>query len=118
MSDQSQPAPGPDMPANVMVVFTNPVDGQEDELNRWYDGVHIPEVSAAMGITAVSRYEVAPRPDERPAPPHRYMALYDLGDDPIGALKGLIAARPTLTPSSALDEHRVSFVYRRRTPGR
>jgi hypothetical protein len=105
-----------DMAENLMVVFTNPVAGREDEFNEWYDGVHIPEVSAAMGIETVGRYEAAPRPEDRPPPPHRYMALYDLGDDPMGALTGLVEARPNLTQSEALDEHRVSFVYRRRPP--
>jgi hypothetical protein len=102
---------------NLMVVFTNPVDGREDEFNEWYDGVHVPEIMAATGISAVSRYEAAPRPEaDRPVPPHKYLALYDLGDDPMSALTKLAEARPTLTQCDALDEQRLSFVYRKRSP--
>ncbi|HEY8523377.1 MAG TPA: hypothetical protein VIL48_00340 [Acidimicrobiales bacterium] len=101
---------------HLMVVFTNAAAGREDEFNEWYDTVHIPEVTAAMGITTVTRYEAGERPDidPRPAPPFRYLALYDLGDDPLGALTRLAQVRPTLTPSDALDEERVSLIYRKR----
>ena len=40
------------MSDHVMVVFTNPVTGKEDEYNRWYNEVAIPRRCAA-GSTAV-----------------------------------------------------------------
>ena len=47
------------MSTHRMLVFTNPVEGREDEFHDWYDNVHIPDVLDVDGITAVTRYEVS-----------------------------------------------------------
>lgn len=47
------------MSTHHMLVFTNPVEGKENEFHEWYDHVHIPDCLRIGGFTAVTRYEVA-----------------------------------------------------------
>ena len=46
------------MSDHVMVVFTNPVTGKEDEYNRWYNEVHLGEVLRTPGMLAARRYRL------------------------------------------------------------
>jgi hypothetical protein len=80
---------------HTVFVFTNPVEGKEDEFNAWYDGVHIPEVLRTDGYLSVTRYKVSPRqanmgPLESPeggdgrlprVPPQTYVAVWELEGD-------------------------------------
>jgi len=43
----------------VQVVFSNPVEGKEDEFNEWYDNVHVPELLAVPGMVSATRYAPA-----------------------------------------------------------
>jgi hypothetical protein len=73
---------------SILLVFSNPADGQEDAYNEWYDGTHVPDVLAVPGVIAAQRYEVAPMkvpeaegmPEPEP-PAHRYLATYELDRD-------------------------------------
>jgi hypothetical protein len=40
----------------VLVVPSNPLDGQEDIYNGWYDDVHLADVCAIPGFTGAKRY--------------------------------------------------------------
>ena len=33
----------------IQVVFSNPVEGKDDEFNDWYDNVHIPDLLQGSG---------------------------------------------------------------------
>jgi len=69
------------------VVHTNPSEGQEEEYNRWYDEVHIPEVLQVPGFVSASRLAIA-QPDAEA--PYRYLALYEMEtDDPDAVLAEL-----------------------------
>lgn len=71
---------------DLLLVFSNPVDGQEEPYNEWYDRTHLAEIVAVPGVVAGRRYELAPveipGAADRPAQPHRYLALYELDGDP------------------------------------
>lgn len=75
-------------PGSLLVVFTNHVDGREDEFNDWYDNVHLREVCAVPGIAAAQRFspQVAKLPDndlaEVPPPTHGHLALYTVDGEP------------------------------------
>jgi hypothetical protein len=72
----------------TFVVLTNPTAGKEDEFNRWYDEVHVPEVLMVPGFTGASRLRLVPGEDPQPA--HRYLALYEIdSDDPQAVLTEL-----------------------------
>ncbi len=74
---------------DLMLVFSNPVDGQDGPYNEWYDQIHLAEVLAVPGVISAQRYALAPveilDTEEHPAPPppaHRYLALYELDGEP------------------------------------
>jgi len=89
----------------TLVVFTNPVEGREDDYNEWYDNQHLGDVIAAAGFDRAERLrltDIAPSPDAQ----HRYLALYQVEtDDPESVFKGLIAAAGTdaMPMSDAID---------------
>jgi hypothetical protein len=65
----------------TFVVFTTPAEGKEEEFNRWYDEVHVPEVLMVPGFTGASRLVFTPT--DHAEPRHRYLALYQIeSDDP------------------------------------
>ncbi|WP_242124024.1 DUF4286 family protein [Sphingobium sp. Sx8-8] len=70
------------MAEHVFVVLTNPVEGREEEYNRWYDEVHLGEVLDVPGFVAARRYRVAPSAG---AVTHRYLALYHIDSDDVAA---------------------------------
>lgn len=43
----------------TLVVFTNPVEGREDDYNEWYDNQHLGDVIAAAGGDAFEGYAAA-----------------------------------------------------------
>jgi hypothetical protein len=59
-------------PAAILLAFSNPVPGQEDEFNDWYGGEHAPARLTVPGIFNARRYAAV----ESDGP--RYMAIYDL----------------------------------------
>ena len=74
------------MAENILLVQSNAVEGKDEELNRWYDEVHLPEILQIPGFVAGRRYEIAPA---SPGSTHRYLAVYEIDGDPAKALKEL-----------------------------
>src|SRR5579875_2478485 len=70
----------------MLLAFSNPVEGREDEFNAWYDEVHLPQVVQVPGIVSGRRFELAPggRNDTR------FLAVYDIEGDPREALRELL----------------------------
>jgi hypothetical protein len=68
------------MPKGVFVVFTNSTDAADDaEFNRWYDEVHIPQISGLPGFLAARRFKASDfqaLPDV--VPDHGYLTIYEL----------------------------------------
>jgi len=102
---------------NLFLVMTNPVEGQDDAFNEWYDTQHVREVLALPGVVAAQRYELSEvtvpeedMPAPMLAPAHRYLVIYELDREPDQVmaewLKGLAAG--TLTVSETLDLNTVS----------
>jgi hypothetical protein len=76
--------PPPDR--HAYLALTNPVAGREAEFNAWYDGHHLGEiVEHTPGFTAGRRYERAGSQRHGQAPPWRYLALYRVDAEDIGA---------------------------------
>ena len=63
----------------VMMVLTNPVAGQDDAYNEWYDSEHVPDVVNVDGFVRGQRFRLAATGLGNVDPPsHQYLALYDL----------------------------------------
>jgi hypothetical protein len=69
-------------------VYSNCTDpAREQEFNRWYTHVHLPDLSAAKGFVAARRY-VSTDPDSA----SKYLAVYEFDTDDIDAsIKSLYA---------------------------
>lgn len=69
----------------LYLVFSNPVDGREDEFNEWYDKVHLPEILATPGMLSAQRYTLRQTAIDRElgtTPAHRYCVVYEMEGDP------------------------------------
>lgn len=89
------------MAKHVFLGLTSPVDGQEDEYNKWYNETHIPEILSVPGIISARRFKtrIVNAPD---APAWKYICIFEVETDDLGAtLKALGAA--TSAPIAALD---------------
>ena len=84
---------------HLMIVYSSPVPGREDEYNRWYDDVHLGEFSALEGVLSATRYAVA---DGQPA---AYAAVYELSSPPeaVMALMNEAVKAGTMHMSDAVD---------------
>lgn len=75
---------------NLFLVLTNPIEGQDEAFNKWYDTQHVPEVLDVPGVVAAQRYDLSEitvpdngdLPAQLPPPTHRYLVIYELDRDP------------------------------------
>jgi hypothetical protein len=75
---------------NRFVVLTNPIEGEDNTFNKWYDSTHVPEVLDVPGVVAAQRYDLAELkipddedlPAQLPPPTHRYLVIYELDREP------------------------------------
>ena len=90
------------MTKHVLLVFTSPVEGREDDYNAWYNDVHLGEVLTADGFVRAQRFkasEMMPSVTE-----HEYVAIYEIEDlDPKDAMKSLNGASGAFTMTDAIE---------------
>jgi len=72
----------------VFLVFTHPASSDvEDEFNRWYDDVHLPEVSRVPGFVSARRFQLSPAQRSASVLPRApYLAIYELEGESIGEI--------------------------------
>ena len=78
------------MAENRFIVLSNPIGGKDDEFNKWYDEIHVPEVLEVPGVVAAQRYDLAELdipddpdlPAQLPPPTHRYLVIYEVEGKP------------------------------------
>lgn len=92
----------------ALMVFTNPMEGQDAEYNDWYSNVHLAEVLEVPGIVAAQRWQVVVPDaveDSLTSPAHRYLAVYELDGRPAAdVVASLIATASTMDISPALGD--------------
>ena len=88
---------------HMVVVLTEPAEGQEQEFNDYYENLHLDEVIATTGWRSAQRFKLA---DEQGRPcPLPYLALYEVdADDSEDILKGLNATRGERKQSKSLNK--------------
>ncbi len=85
-----------------MLVFTNAVDGRDDDFNQWYDEIHLGEVLTLPAFTAARRFRTTDAqvfPDQ----PYRYLAAYEFTGDAQAAIDQLMAGSATFRMSDAMS---------------
>lgn len=71
------------MSRTILVVFSNPVDGREEEYNAWYSKHHLDEILAIDGFVLAQRFRLAGEARmtrDTPDAPYRYLALYEVAE--------------------------------------
>lgn len=68
------------MTKKILLVFSNPVDGEEDEYNAWYSDHHLDEILAIDGFVLAQRFRLVDGKMTRDTPdaPYRYLAMYEV----------------------------------------
>jgi len=78
----------------VLVVYSNPVEGREEEYNDWYNNQHLKDVLSQPGYLRAQRYKLTgfKLDDAMPDVPHQYVAFYYMEtNDPEAALNDMKA---------------------------
>lgn len=69
----------------IQIVFSNPVEGRDDDFNEWYDKVHIPDLLAVPGMLSAQRYDLRDaamyHAEGQTPPEHRYCVIYEMEGD-------------------------------------
>lgn len=80
---------------HVLIVFTNPEPGCDDEYNDWYTNRHLGDVLKLDEFVAAQRFVLDEAPGSRSNPPTRYLAIYELAEGVTSqqAAAAFIAAR-------------------------
>lgn len=73
----------------LLVVFTDPVPGQEDAYNHWYTHEHLPDCLAVPGYVRATRYRAFPGLERSVA--QEYLSLYELELPDVAALERISA---------------------------
>ena len=85
----------------LYMVRSNPVEDKEEEFNRWYSDVHLPEVLQIEGFQTAQRFRLTKQ--QMQAQSHTYLAIYNINSEDVsGTLENLRNMR-SLTMSDTLD---------------
>jgi hypothetical protein len=97
----------------LFVVFTAPIEGQEDEYNEWYDGRHLSDTVRVPGIVSGERFVLADVDSPQTRLP-KYLALYEVETDDIAEIPGALAearAAGQMPSSAALDRSSIMAAF-------
>jgi hypothetical protein len=83
-----------------MVVESSPsAPERDDEYNKWYSEVHLPDILAIPGFTAGRRYRAPEGTDSG----HRYLSVYDIEADDLLAPFAELRARSASGQNQSSD---------------
>ena len=102
------------MPAFIYLVFTNPVQGREEEFEHWYTHTHVPDLLRVPGIKSAQRFRRTSHQRGTPEHPWEYLALYECEAPAPNVVTEGIQARvgtPDMVISSALAEARYGCYF-------
>jgi hypothetical protein len=98
----------------LWLVFSNPIDGEADEYNRWYSEEHMLDVLSVDVVSAAQRFEFAASIDG-PEPHQRFPAIYEIeANNPHEAMTAIDKARATgkMRGTTALDPNTLQWYFR------
>lgn len=99
---------------SLYLVFSNPAEGREDDFDKWYDDVHIPEVLTLPGFKSAQRITQQTGDQPSPvAPKQRYGVIYEVDGDPaeIAANLNEAMANGTLHMTDAVDPRSFQMAF-------
>jgi hypothetical protein len=75
------------------VVYSNPVEGREQEYNDWYTNQHLKDLLAIPGVISARRFKISATQIRGAAQPYEYLAIYDIEADDVPSFVQEIARR-------------------------
>lgn len=93
------------MPRYKLIVMSNPVEGRDDEFNRWYDDVHLGDVFKVAGVIGAERYRL------RDNGKWRYLAIYEMDCDDPAAVEEELGKRAGTDVMMISDAFDMSSVF-------
>lgn len=97
-----------------LIALTNPISGQDDAFNAWYDDVHIGDVFKLPGVVGAQRFRLSDSQFREGKMDWKYMAVYEIESDDIQTtFEALRAASGTdaMPLFDALSPDRVVWIY-------
>lgn len=102
------------------IVLSNPVEGGEEEYNRWYSRQHITDVLIQVpGVRSVQRFGLATHQRRKPPYAYRFMALYEVERDRAESVFAELEARSgteVMPVSDTFDRNHIALVFDPITP--
>jgi hypothetical protein len=99
----------------VFVVYSNPVEGREQEYNDWYWNQHLSDLLACPGIIAARRLMLADRQVRDMPQPFKYLALYEIETNDLQGFIDELVSRATtgrMARSAALSNDSLPVFWR------
>ncbi len=101
----------------IQLVFSNAVEGRDDEFNDWYDNVHVPDLLGIPGVLSAQRYDLLETAINKnpamPPPAHRYLCVYEMEGDVDAIMakiqESVLAGGIVMTDAMDAMESRLSF---------
>lgn len=98
------------MPKVKMLVYTNSLDGEDEEFNRWYDEVHLPEIVKYSAAVAAQRFCLSEVQWDEPGS-HKYLAIYEFDVDSKQASDSLKANMSKIDRSGSRSTNETKIVF-------
>ena len=67
------------------VVYSNPVEGREEEYNDWYSNRHLKDLLAIPGVISARRFKLSGSQIRGAVQAYRYLAIYDIEADDVSS---------------------------------
>jgi hypothetical protein len=102
------------MAKHIMVALSNAAEGREEEFNKWYTEIHIPDVLKVPGVVAAQRFRLSPVQRFEPPFAYGYFALYEVETDNLEETIATIRkrSRTELMPiSSAMTDKMLGLIF-------
>jgi hypothetical protein len=101
------------MAKSIIIVQSNPVEGQAEEFEDWYTTRHLADVAAVPGFARTQFYRRSEtQRDGVPAPAYDYVAVYELDVPAAEGIRNLDAARNAgMYVSSAMRTERLLHAF-------
>jgi hypothetical protein len=78
---------------HILLVLSNPVEGDDDAFNTWYTGTHLPDVLKVHGFSAAQRFRISDTQlYDNATTPYKYLAIYEVDEEKLPAVKDALAS--------------------------
>ncbi|ALJ16399.1 DUF4286 family protein [Sphingopyxis macrogoltabida] len=101
------------MIVSKLIVLSNPVEGKEDEFNKWYDQQHVPDIMRVPGVVGAQRFRGGAG-TKSGVGSFRYLAIFDIESPEPGLVVDEIMRRSgtdEMPRSDAISSTRFAMLY-------